>query len=252
MKKAFLFLLLCSVIVARVSAQEEPIPPKRSQMAKVGLFAGFTPGWLNIDVQPFNDFIVKAKGAPLSDNGMFMYGGAGAIYIIVLPNVRIGGVGMSGSLKSTNLDAVSNIRRDAQLNAGFGGLTIEYVIPFNERLDLSMGGMIGWGGVDLTVRAGNGLANTWDAEQTMLGSVGLPSPTNNVTRVYSGRFFVLVPSVNLEYSFLAYLAGRIGVSYVGMMLPSWQVDSNYDLLNVPSSVSGKGFMVQAGLFLGTF
>lgn len=252
MKKALQFLLLLCVAASTLSAQEEPIPPKRSQMAKVGLFGGFTPGWLNVDVQPFNDFITHAGGAALASGGMFMYGGGGAIYIIVLPNVRLGGVGMSGSLKSTAVDAVSGIRRDAQLDAGFGGLTIEYVVPFTERLDLAMGGMLGWGGVDLTMRATNGSANLWNNEYKMFNSPNLPSPTNNLTRVYSGKFFVVVPSVNLEYSFLGWLGGRIGVSYVGMFFPSWQVDGNYDFLEVPSSVSGKGFMVQAGLFLGTF
>ena len=250
MKMVFRSLLLVCLALSTLSAQEEPIPPKRSQMAKVGLFGGFTPGWLNLDVQPVNDFITHAGGAALGSGGVFMYGGGGAIYIIVLPNVRLGGLGMSGSLKSTSLN--QGIRRDAQLNAGFGGLTIEYVVPFTERLDLAMGGMLGWGGIDLTMRASNGGQNTWTDEQSTLGSSGLPSFTNNVTRVYSGKFFVVVPSVNLEYSFLAWLGGRVGVSYVGMFFPSWQVDGNYDLLGVPSSVSGKGFMVQAGLFLGTF
>jgi hypothetical protein len=37
-----------------------------------------------------------------------------------------------------------------------------------------------------------------------------------------------------------------------MASPSWQVDDKYDLLGVPSKISGKGFMINAGLFVGTF
>ena len=251
MKKVVPLLLLGILCASIVTAQEEPIPPRRSKMAKVGLFAGFTPAWLNVDVGPLNSFITAAKGAPLSSNGVVMYGGAGAIYIIVLPNVRIGGAGMSGSLTSTALDNATGLRRDAKLNVGYGGVTIEYVIPIVERLDVSAGALLGWGGIDLTMRVGNGGSNTWDNEQTLLKG-DLVAPGNNLTRTYTGKFFVYVPSVNIEYSILGWLGARLGVSYVGMAFPSWQVDGNYDFLGVPDKVKGSGFMVQAGIFVGTF
>ena len=41
-------------------------------------------------------------------------------------------------------------------------------------------------------------------------------------------------------------------AYVGMSFPAWEVDGEYELLGVPSDISGKGFMIQAGLFVGTF
>ncbi len=252
MKKGLLILLVGLFSCSAVMAQEEPIPPKRSKMPKVGLFAGFTPGWLDVDVAPVNDFIAKAGGASLGTNGMIMYGGAGAIYIMVIPNLRIGGAGMSGSLSSTLLDNNNpQLRHDAKLNVGWGGVTIEYVFPILERLDISAGAMLGWGGMDLTMRVSNGAANTWEGESTFLGK-GLTTPTNNITRTYSGKFFVYIPSVNVEYAFVGWLAARLGVSYVGMAFPSWQVDGNYDFLGVPSNVKGSGFMVQAGIFFGTF
>jgi hypothetical protein len=250
MKKALALLLLLAFIVPPAVAQDEPIPPKRSKAAKVGLFAGFLPGWLNVDVNPINDFIIGAKGAPLSDNGVLMLGGGGAIYVMVLPNVRIGGMGMSGGLKSTSLDG-AGIRRDAELHVGFGGFTIEYVYTIVDRLDIAFGGMLGWGGMDLTMRMSNGGNNTWTAEQKYF-SDGFGGTINNVSRTYSGSFFVWSPTVNVEYSLLSWLALRAGASYVGMSFPSWTVDSEYDLLGVPSGVSGKGFMVNAGILVGTF
>lgn len=250
MKKLLNILLLSLMIASVTIAQEEPIPPKRSRMVKVGLFGGFTPGWLFLDVKPVNEFLLAGKGAALNDGGVFLSGGAGAAYIMLLPNVRVGGMGMSGALKSASVD-LGGIRRDAKLAVGFGGLTIEYVLPLVERLDLALGGMLGWGGLDLTLRQSNGGTNTWVGEQNLFASWTAGSP-GNMTRTLSGSFFVWSPSVNIEYAVLGWLGLRVGASYVGMAIPSWSVDANYDLLGVPSTITGNGLMLQAGLFIGTY
>jgi hypothetical protein len=258
--------LLLTVVAFCVSlglAQEEPIPPKRSHTVKVGLFGAFTPGMIFPNVKPINDFLVAGRAAPLKDNGVFMLGGAGAAYIMVVPNLRVGGVGMSGSISSTSLDLLTHIRRDVQLKIGYGGLTVEYVIPIMEHFDFAVGTMLGTGGMDLTLRKSNGGSNTWGGEQGYLGSGGsalVPTPSetdlgfppNNVTRVLTGSFYIIVPSVSFEYAVTAWLAFRLGASYVGMVAPTWRVDSNYDLLGVPSNVNGNGFMVNAALLVGTF
>jgi hypothetical protein len=250
MRKLSLILILAACVCGSAYSQEEPIPPKRSRMVKVGLFGGFTPGMLFPDVKPINDFLSAGKGAPLKDNGMFLWGGAGAVYIMLVPNLRVGGVGMSGRLTSTSLSTLG-IRRDAELRIGYGGVTIEYVIPIVERFDCAVGAMLGAGGIDLTLRQSNGGANTWAGEQNYL-STGLGAPANNITRVLTGSFFIYIPSVSFEYSFLGWLALRVGGSYVGMAAPSWKVDGNYDLIGVPAEVNGKGFMVNVGLLVGTF
>lgn len=251
MKKVFsLFLLALFLIQISPAQDEEPIPPKRSRLAKMGLFGGYTPGWLFLDVKPINAFLTAGHGAALKDDGMLMTGGAGAAYIMVLSNVRVGGMGMSGIQKSTALDG-NGIRRDAELSVGMGGLTFEYVVPIVERLDLAMGGMLGWGGLSLTLRQSNGGTNTWVGEQGLFGSWTGGSPAN-VTRTLGGSFFVWAPTVNVEYAVLSWMGVRLGVSYVGMSFPSWDVDGHYDLIGVPSDIKGNGLMIQAGLFVGTF
>jgi hypothetical protein len=253
MKRFVAVMVLSALLVGSVMAQEEPIPPKRSRALKVGLFAGFTPGWLFMDLKPVNDFIVGGGGAPLNDGGLFLSGGAGAVYIMVLPNVRVGGVGMGGGTSSSVVGA-DGIRRDTKMGVGYGGITFEYVVPLFERFDFAAGAMFGWGGMDITLRQSNGGSNTWSGEQKLFGTWAGGTMTGypNITRVLSGSFFVWVPSVNLEYAVTGWLAFRAGASYVGMSFPSWSVDGEYDLLDVPSSVSGKGFMVQAGIMVGTF
>jgi len=250
MKKSALLALLICIIAFTGYSQEEPIPPRRSRAVKIGAFGGFTPGWLSLDVKPINEFLAAGKGAPLDDNGVVLFGGAGAAYIMLVPNLRVGGMSMGGSIESTSLDALG-VRRDAKLHVAFGGVTVEYVIPLIEHLDLAFGAMLGAGGIDITLRQSNGAFNDWLTEQRYLGT-GLGGPTNNVTRKLTGSYFVWVPALNVEYAVLGWLGVRLGASYVGMSAPSWQVDENYELLGVPSKVSGKGFMVNAGIFIGTF
>ncbi|MGA9115956.1 MAG: hypothetical protein WB626_04210 [Bacteroidota bacterium] len=242
-----------------LAAQDEtipPVPPQRSRAARIGAFGGVTPGWLFLDVKPFNEFLEPAGAAPLADDGVVLWGGAGAAYIMFVPNLRVGGMGMGGSLRSTALDA-EGVRRDAELGVGFGGVTVEYVVPILERLDVAFGAMLGGGGVDLTLRQDVGGAKTWDREKRYFttgdyrdnagtGQIG------SISRKLSGAFFVWVPSVHVEYGFLGWVGARLGVSYVGMTAPSWSLDDRYDLLGVPSGVHGRGVMVNAGLFLGTF
>ena len=236
-------------------AQDEPIPPKRSHMVKVGLFGGFTPGMIFPNVKPINDFLVAGGAAPLKDNGVFMLGGAGAAYIMVVPNLRVGGVGMSGSISSASVDLTTGVRRDVQLKIGYGGLTVEYVVPIWEHFDFAAGTMLGTGGMDLTLRKSNGGTNTWGGEESNLAQ---PPPSSslgtlpNSTRVLTGSFYILIPSVAFEYAFTGWLAVRLGASYVAMLAPTWRVDSNYDLLGVPSNVNGNGFMANMAILIGTF
>ncbi len=250
MKRAVVMMLL--LVSGLALAQEEPIPPKRSKAAKIGGLFGYTPGWLFVDVAPVNAFLVAAKGADLKNNGMYMNGIGGSAYIMFVPNLRVGGLGMNGKLTSTSL--VAGVRRDADLAVSFGGVTVEYVVPLAERLDLSIGTMLGGGGMDLTLRQHDGSALTWNQEwgNFETGNYNLNGKISNISRKLSGAFFVYVPSVNIEYGILGWVGVRLGVSYVGMFSPTWTVDDNYEMLGVPTNVSGKGFMINAGLFVGTF
>ena len=74
----------------------------------------------------------------------------------------------------------------------------------------------------------------------------------NISRTLTGHFLIWVPSVSLEYAFLGWLGVRVGASYLGMSSPSWTVDSDFDLLEVPSNISGKGWMINLDLLVGTF
>jgi hypothetical protein len=252
MKTRLCVLALLFALALPLFAQEDPIPPKRTKMAKVGLFGGFMPGVLFADMKPINDYLKAAGAAPVGENGVIMYGGGGAIYIMLLPNVRVGGMGMSGSLSSSAM--VGPVRKDADISVGFGGVTVEYVFNLGPRFDVALGTMIGGGGIDLTLRQDVGGNKTWFQEWSNFGSGNYETAgqVNNIERELGGSFLVLIPSVNLEYALTGWLGVRLGASYVSMSAPSWSLDGTHDLVGVPSAISGKGFMINAGIFLGTY
>jgi hypothetical protein len=258
MKRLLVTVLLVGFGCGLAPAQEELIPPRRGRAAKMGLFGGFTPGYLSLDFEPMNA-MMKASGiAPFDQKGAWMWGGAGAAYIMLVSNLRVGGLGMSGSVSTSSpvtVAGIGTVRRDAEVHVGFGGLTVEYVVPLAERLDIAFGAMLGGGGIDLELRQSIGGIDTWGNEGSIFASwpPGIaPASLNNSKRTLSGSFFVWIPSVTIEYAVLGWMALRIGGSYVGMSFPSWSVDQEYELNDVPSSVSGKGIMVNAGILLGTF
>lgn len=251
MKKCLVLLIALSVIAVTLHAQEEPIPPKRSRGAKVGALGGVTMGYLFMDTKPVNEFLKLSNAARVSDNGVFLIGGAGAAYIMLVKNLRVGGIGMSGSSKSSVVDPATAIKRDAKLSAGYGAITFEYVLPIVQRLDFVGGLNLGWGGIDIELTKSSGGPTTWQQEQAAFGSQTLTA-TNNITRTLSGNFFIWTPSVSVEYAFLGWLGIRVGVSYLGMSGPSWEADNNFEVVSVPSNVTGKGVMINGGIFLGTF
>jgi len=249
--RSFLALLALHAAATVTFAQDYPIPPKRTSAVKVGFFAGVTPSWLFVDVAPINSYLVPAGGAPLKDSGVFLFGGAGAVYIGIVNNFRIGGIGMGGGISSSSVDA-SGVRRDTDLDVGFGGITGEYVITVVPRLDIALGGMLGWGGIDLILRKDTGRNLTWAEEWANFDSDPSTSSIDNITRTLSGSYFVWMPTINVEYAILGWLAVRVGAGYVGMSAPAWDVDGEYDLVGVPSDVNGQGFIINGGIFVGTF
>jgi hypothetical protein len=242
-------LLAASMLVAQQKDEEEIIMPKHRTDSKIGGAGGFTPFWLFLDVDPINQYLANSNCAQFNKDGMMLWGGQGYGYIMLLPNVRIGGIGAKGTKKSTSYDVATEIRRDVEMSVGFGGVTIDYVVPVMPRLDISGGVMLGGGGMDIKMTRDNGSAKLWTELWDDLGST---SATQNYSRKLSGSFFIVQPSVNIEYAVLRWLGVRVGVSYLGMTGGEWKLDDKYDILGVPDKISGKGWMINSGVFLGTF
>ena len=253
MKRMFIFGLLMYLLqYSFLSAQEEPkddeiLPPKRSAAPKIGGAAGFTPQWLFVDIDPINQVLNGAQAAPFNDGRLMLSGGQGYGYVLFIPNLRIGGMGAGGRMTSKSLSG--NTRRDVELSVSLSGVTLDYVVPVMPRLDLSFGMLLGKGSMDLKITRDDGGAKVWDDLWNQFGSL---QPAQEYSRKLSGSFFVVQPSVNIEFSLLRWVGLRAGVSYVDMSGGDWTMDDKYDIYGVPSNISGKGWMINTGIFIGTF
>ncbi|HEY6192478.1 MAG TPA: hypothetical protein VI215_09175 [Bacteroidota bacterium] len=244
---ALMLLLFASTLVAQQDDEEPLPPPRHGAAAKLGGGVGFTTGYLFIDLDPLNKVIGNANGAPFDSKGMELYGGHGYGYILVIPNLRIGYMNMGGTRRS--LSVQGNTRRYVDLSAGFSGATFEYVIPVVPRLDVAIGGLIGGGSLEIKMSRDQGDVKSWD---NIWNDFGTGVAAQEYTHKLEGSFFVYEPSLNVEFALLRWLGFRAGVSYLGMAGSDWKIDDRYEFVGVPDNVSGKGWMINAGVFLGTF
>ena len=254
MKRIFLAILISMLTVAslvypQTEDQYEPIPPAKSSQGKIGGGGGYTPGWLFMDLDRLNETIVAAGGTPFDGGRLMMQGGQGYAYLLLVQNLRIGGMGMSGTRSASRIELATNTRRDVELSVGYGGVTLEYTIPVVPRLDVTIGTVLGGGGISLTIRRDQGSAKTWE---DIWGEVGSTQAATEFSRKLEGSFFAYQPSVTVELAVLRWLGIRAGVGYLGMAGGSWKLDDNYELLGVPDDINAKGWMINTGLYLGTF
>jgi len=239
-------------------AQDEnttPIsPPSHHTQPKIGGAGGFTQNLLFIDLDPINEVLKNSYCAPFDKQPMLLLGGQGYGYIMLVPNLRIGGMGAGGSMESRSLDtSVSpSIRRDVKLSVNYGGVTFEYAVPIIPRLDVSLGLLLGGGSTTIEVYRNTDPNKIWSNVWNEIGAANHSADVNEYKRTMSSSFFVYQPSVNIEYAVLRWVGIRLGVSYNGMAGSDWKLDDKYDLIGVPDKISGKGFMINGGIFLGTF
>jgi hypothetical protein len=240
--------LIVPMFAQSPDSTDEELPPPSHAAAKFGGGIGFTPSLLNMDLAPINDWLKNANAGELSSGPVFLTGGQAYGYILFVQNLR-GGV-MWGSGSKSSLVTTNNITRNVELHVGFTGATIEYVIPLHPRLDVTIGGMLGAGGLDVTMKLdSNSQTRSWNQVWNDFGNAKLEG---QYSHKMSGAFFVYEPMVNVEYAALRWLGIRVGVGYLGMSGNNWELDDKYTVPDVPSNITGKGFSVNAGLFLGTF
>lgn len=230
--------------------EEEPIPPpRRAKAGKIGGGGGFTPVWLFWDTEALNEITSVNNSGKFDKSPMLLLGGQGFAYIMLIDNLRLGGMGVGGSTKLTTISSSGDIRRSVEVHIGFGGVTVEYALSLFERLDIVPGILLGSGGMDITISRDHGHLVRWDNLWT---EVGRDSSTKDLSRKLQGSFFIYQPSLQIEFALLRWLGLRAGVSYVGMAAPSWKLDEQFDVDDVPPKINGKGWVINTGIFVGTF
>ena len=208
---------------------------------------GYVPAWYIPNVSPINNQI-KGIGMPeLSTSGFYSSGIAGFIYIGFVKNLRIGGMGYGGSMSTSQ--SVSGINREVIYSLGGGGLTVEYTLPFIKNLGVSVGAAIGAGNLELDFFRNSGEL-TWESSWEELSNEN--NQTDNFNRKLKNSFWMITPTINLDYPLYRFVTIRIGAGYQITFADDWTADNDQSVSGIPSDLNGNSFFVQSGIFVGFF
>jgi hypothetical protein len=214
-------------------------------IAKFGGAGGFTPIILFPNFDDVNMNITKLGMNKLS-GPIYAWGGGGYVYVMIIDNLRLGGIGFSGyQSESCKLNGFNN---EVVYSLGGGAATIEYTFPFVKNMALSAGVMIGVGGIDVDIYQNSGTSN-W---QNMWDNVINNTKDDNKFYKLTNSFFMLSPTLNLDFPITRFIALRGGLGYQFTFGSNWEIANGQKLNNTPSGLNGNGFMIQTGIFIGLF
>ncbi len=207
----------------------------------LSLFAGnsgflrFGAGGMDYMIQPLDlgelDTKLRSVGIRTLPDYMIMTGGGGWGY--VGNSIRIGGYGASGSEVVTGNPG--DINKRLKLTMHYGGVTIEKVFhPFNKS-EISFGGMIGGGRLEIEVIQSIGGID-WDyfwEKGVGVDNADIPTDYHNYNTTMNKDFVVVVPSVGIKYNVLRWCALGVNVGYLYTVTETnWKMD-NSKVYNVP-------------------
>lgn len=167
---------------ASPAAPGKPEKGKSQGSKEWGGFGGPLVQYLWLDLSPL-DPMTRDRGIDAFDNNIVMVGAMGGV---IHKDFRFGGFGFGGSLESA--DRVAGHRRSADVSLGGGGLFFEYNHNVSSNLGVSLGLMVGAGGMQLKASGPDlGPEGEWSAD----GSFGLVYP-------YLGCWYAPTPWLWLE------------------------------------------------------
>ena len=180
-----------------------------------------------------------------SNSGFMGYGGSGYVYIMSIENLRIGGIGLSGT--TTRTGSKDGFNKEVEYSLGLGGVTLEYTLPFVEKVGISVGGIVGVGSSTVNFYQNKGELNWGD----LWKEISDPSQkTQNISRKLKNTFFTITPTINIDIPIARYASFRIGGGYIWAFSENWKGDNDIKLNGVPSSLKGNTFFIQTGIFVG--
>ncbi len=178
-------------------------------------FGGPMIGVFMPELDEVNEFLNDNGYAALGDS-LIVAGGGGRGG--VLGGLSIGGIGWGGTVTSLKEN------KQAKFSAGFGGCQLGYVVGGNERSLLTIGAVLGGGGVNLNLREvvpedsgpcrATTLGNTNGPRSGFLkGIVIEPTPTN-----YCQGFIAVEPYLSMQVQPLGFLGFELHLGYLFTVL----------------------------------
>jgi len=243
MRKSYqIFMLLFFISVVNFAQMSNQV----GWISKFGLAGGITASWYFPNYDAVNEQLPAFGIDESFTGGLFALGGAGYVYLMIIDNVRIGGMGFSGSQALTT--SVAGYNREVIYSMGGGALSLEYTFPFIKRIAVSAGANFGGGSLRVELFQNKGSAD-W---QSVWDDYNADDPSKNRATQMKNSFFTITPTVNVDVPLTRYIAVRAGAGYQFTLGNSWTIDNDQTLNNVPGNLNGNTFFIQTGLFVGFF
>lgn len=157
---------------------------RQAMGANIRVGGGFSLGWLRMDMSGLND-ILKAEGFADLSNNIILTGWGGTVGNKV--SHRLGGFGTGGSLSASSGD------KETEFEVGYGGFLYERGVYDEEEIDVAVGGMLGAGGMELTL--------TSSQPENFSGIVEDVADEGHNSVTMNKSFIALQPQVNMHYQF---------------------------------------------------
>lgn len=244
--KKLLFLVLMLISIRTSFAQEgEDV----GWVSRFGAALGIAPAYVFPNNDAINQQLTKLN-IPTLSNGMFVYGGGGFAYIMIVDNFRLGGIGLTGSQSSSGKLSMEYGGHNFELkhNYSFGGLTIEYTLPFINKIAVSIGGIIGLGtqSVEIFLNSEKYNWNTiWPLpyHSSIAYQPAIKSEIKN-------NFIAFTPTLNVDFPLSRFIAVRAGGGYVLPIKEKWEVNNGQEIIGMPGDMKANTFFIQTGIYFG--
>lgn len=241
MKKLLFFVLILISLHISFAQEGEDV----GWVARFGAAGGFSPTLVFPNIDAVNLQIKNMGLENLSSKGMIVYGGGGYAYIMLVDNLRIGGMGLSGTQSSKG--TIDGFNKEVKYNYGLGGFTVEYTLPFIKNIAVSVGAIIGVGSSSIEIFQ-NQNNFTWGGIWNDVSDKN--KTTQNINRKITNTFLTITPTLNVDIPLSRFIAFRIGGGYITSLTSSWKADNEQDIGNIPSDLSSSSFFIQTGIYFG--
>ncbi len=212
---------------------------------------GYSGSFLMLKYDDMNKFVTGKLGIEKASGPMFVNGIHGFSGIIIVPNLKFGILGLSGSKKMEgSLDVNgTKVNRHLDFDLNLTGFTFDYAWVPVKSLAVTIGTALGWGSLSI-----ESYQNAGEISWNDLGTkpVGL-----NYSDKLTKSIVFAEPALNLEYALTKFFMLKAGVSYNitadnFFTSADWKLNKNTDVTGVPSGINGNGLSIKFGAYVGVF
>lgn len=215
----------------------------------IALAGGPSVGWIFNPVKDLNTELKNAGFPEFKESGFLTLGGGGFIDLPAKNNfLRIGGFGTGFSSKQDK-KYNDTLTKSANYSLGMGGLVIEFVKTFGNKLDVHVGAQFATGKLKLELYQ---YGSSYGSYGTIFGELQSNGSSSNLSRVFNTRIFSFQPQIGIGVLVRKFFYIKLDAGYHLSSTGTWRVDNDVEVPNFPSGITAKGFTVNLSLNLGLF